>query len=723
MKKNILPLLLLAAAPAAYAQKLSPATQMAIAGQGTATQTALTTAGSAAETTIRAFITTDGSEEALQALEAIGVKTGSASGDLVTATLTTSQLTKAAALPMVKKIQAATEVRLLMDDSRKYSNANPAHQSDNTLGRAYMGEGVVVGVVDTGFEYAHVDYLSPEGRFRIKRVWDQNSYDTSAQTPEAYGYGREYTTEAAIKQAKYDNTSQYHGGHVTGIAAGGDMKSAYYGVAPEADLVLVSFKNDNTCIADGVKYVFDYAKSVGKPAVVNLSLGDHEGPHDGTSAIDRYFDSIAGEGNIIVGAAGNEGSTKLHAQKTFTATDTQLKCGIQFATTKKHTRVDIWGTEGKSFKVQGVIFDANKGSVVASTPEVSTDAPTTSAQKTEFYSSSCGADGTVSLASETNETNGRPHVLLEVQLTNISASRLPGLIVTGEDGTRVDLWNVNGTLSGGKKGWTSGDTKYTVGEIGGVGNSVISVGSYHTKNVYTTISGNMYSGGESLSKLKPGELSIFSSVGPTLDGRMKPEITAPGWLVVSACSKYYTSFVASEAVAMTSYDGNKYYYDANGGTSMASPYVTGSVALWLEACPTLTADDIRSILKETAINDEYTEAGSNEWGYGKIDTYAGLAAAVKKQTGIARVPGTDILPRADLAQSLGRLTVTFRQDQGKSSVALFNAQGMRVSNATLPATTTGSTVTFDTAALTPGVYLVRVTSEQGQPQTFKVSVR
>ncbi len=721
MKKSILPLLLLAAAQPALAQKLSPATQMLLAGGGTETKSALST-GTAAEESIHAFVTLDGGAEAAQALEAAGVTVGSVNNGIATVTLTAKQLTAIAALPCVKHIEAATEVSLLMDDARKYSDADAAHKSNNALGRAYMGEGTVVGIVDTGFEYGHIDYLSPSGRFRIKRVWDQNA--ESGNSPEGYGYGAEYTTESEIKQMKFDSYQQYHGGHVAGIAAGGDMTQPYYGVAPEADLVLVSFKDRNTCIAEGVKYIFDYAKSVGKPAVVNLSIGSHDGPHDGTSVIDRYFDGIVGAGNLLVGAASNDGSTKLHAQKKFTATDKTLKCGIQFNSTKSRlTRVVIWGSEGKDFKVQGVIFDANKGSVIASTPEVDTAQPTTTAQKTEFYISECGADGYISLAAAHEEANDRPNVLLEVSLDDLSSSRMAGVIVTGEDGTQVDLWNLKGTLSGGKKGWTSGDTDYTVGEVGGVGKSIISVGSYHTKNEFETTSGSVYSGGSTFADIQPGDISPFSSMGPTLDGRMKPDVTAPGWLVVSAYSKYYSSFDSDVTVACTQSGGNSYYYTATGGTSMASPYVTGTLALWLEACPTLTVDEVREILKETSINDQFTVAESNVWGYGKIDTYAGLAAAVKKQTGIARVPGTDILPRADVSQALGRLTVTFRQDQGKSSVTLLNAQGVTVASSIIPSTTTGSMVSFDTSSLTPGVYLVRVGGEQGQPQTLKVSVK
>lgn len=137
----------------------------------------------------------------------------------------------------------------------------------------YTGKGVVIGIVDNGFQYDHVDFLNADkSDTRIKRVWDQHG---TGNAPEGFGYGAEYKTTAEIRAAKYDLTSGFHATHVSGIASGSDKSTPYYGVAPDADLVFVSFKSTNAQIVDGIKYVFDYAKSVGKPAVVNISLGSH----------------------------------------------------------------------------------------------------------------------------------------------------------------------------------------------------------------------------------------------------------------------------------------------------------------------------------------------------------------------------------------------------------------------------------------------------------------
>ena len=174
----------------------------------------------------------------------------------------------------------------------------------------------------------------------------------------------------------------------------------------------------------------------------------------------------------------------------------------------------------------------------------------------------------------------------------------------------------------GKAGWTEGDTHSTCSELGGTGRGIISVGCWQTKNEYTTLGGVPM---ELNLGTANGSVSSFSSQGPTLDGRMKPEIVAPGMCIVSAISSYYDYFEASECAGRSKKGDNYYYYAANGGTSMAAPFITGTIALWLEANPQLSPEDIRGIFSRTAQNDEFTAAAKpGGAGYGKIDAYAGL---------------------------------------------------------------------------------------------------
>ncbi len=764
MKKKILPLIVFAATQTALAQttqpdpaqKLAPSAKIFIAEETQHTQSAL--ANGTAQNTADVLIKTNGTD-ALESLRDLGINTYTESGGIVPARLTAGQITAVAALPGVEYISLQQKPRKRMDLARKYSNADPAHKSDNTLGKAYMGKDVVVGIVDDSFDYGHTAFLAPDGSWRIKRVWAQTEDGGPDHIPEGFKSGCEYTTEDEIRSASHDRNGEgdFHGTHVAGIAAGGDMSIPYYGVAPEADLVFVPTSGGST--TEAVKYVFTYAKSVGKPAVVNLSLGSHLGPHDGTSLDDQYFDALTGEGCIIVGSAGNEGEKTLHARKTFTATDKVMKCGLDVdevegddeteeteypeetaeSATGKAQAADgdysvngkrdltacAWGTAGTKLKGRAVIFDTKTGEIVASTEEANASGSFDADKKLVLDFATHGAEGTITIAGGVYHTNKRPNFELRAKLTALAENRMVGIVISGDEGTQVDVWNDDGNVVGNFEGWSAGNTDCTAGEIGGTAKKVISVGSYHTRSSIKTMTGGDKCFDEEIHyDLPVGALSPFSSKGPTLDNRMKPDVCAPGDMTVSAFSAYSDNAEPEHSVTKTTDEnGEDHYYTACSGTSMASPYVAGSVALWLEACPTLSPDDIRDILKATAVNDDFTASGTNDWGYGKIDTYAGLAAAVKKQTGIARVPGTDILPRADVSQALGRLTVTFRQDQGASSVTLYDAQGKKLGTEKLPATTTGSAVSFDTAALTPGMYLVRVVSEQGQPQTLKVSVK
>ena len=719
MKHILFTALLLAGAPLS-AQKLAPSLQTYMADH-----TARSSRAASADT-LNAYITVT-SSDALTALEALGIKAKAHTATLLTAQLTAADVAAVSALPSVSYIQLGTEAHQVMDKAREAGNADLAHREDNSLAKAYKGKGVIVGVVDGGFEYGHVDYLAPDGRFRILRVWDQNSTSMFGETPEGYGYGKVFTTESEIRQARYDRTDTFHGGHVAGIAAGGDMTTPYYGIAPEADLVFVAYKSNTAQIIDGVRYISDYAKSLGRPCVINISLGSHLGPHDGTSVNDQALSAAAQNGSIIVGACGNEGDIALHARKVLESETDQLKTGIQFSSTSstKRANIDIWGTKGKTLRVRGVVYDARKGSIIASTEEVSTAAPTEEAQQTQFQTSACGMEGYIQLSSAVDPNNGRPNVVLRTSVTNLSANRMVGLIVSGDAGTEVNMWNSQyQPFKGGLPGWTAGDTDYTVGEIGGTSDDVISVGCYQSKETYTDLSGNVYPDASQRFSIATGDITPFSSKGPTLDGRMKPDVVAPGWVLVSAQSKYYSSFSASYAAASTTKDGESYYYDGNGGTSMSSPYVAGSVALWLEACPTLTTADVRDIIKRTSIS--YPEASNydrNTQGYGKIDTYAGLAAAQQMVSGIARIPGSDLEARVQADVLSGKVRVTFRQDQGAASARLYNANGVCVASASSAVTSPGETVDLSTSSLTPGVYLVRVTSAAASPQTLKVVVK
>lgn len=715
---GFLSLLLLSISPS-LAQKLSPSAEILLQKQADGRAKVQGKTSAAADSLISTFIKVNSPEAAAQ-LEALGctVHSGVKFSDYITATVPLSALRQVAELESVSYVRAANRVHLLMDQAREQGNVDQAQTGSESLG-AYTGEGIVVGIVDGGFEYGHAAFRAADGTsLRIKRVWDQRSY--SGNSPKGFDYGTEYTSDAELLAARYDRTSTYHGSHVANIAAGSDRLNKYYGAAPDADLVLVSYKDDDMSIAEGVKYVFDYAESVGKPCVVNISIGSHQGPHDGTSAVDRLFDSIAGPGRIIVGAGGNEGTYKMHATKTLTESDTQLKTMIDYTdpdASQKYSALDIWGSAGTNMSVKLVVVNTMTGKITSTLAEVSCDNPES---RTIYFPTTSYVSGNAVIVSTTDPDNNKPNVQIETTLTAAPTNRKLGVVVTGDTGSEIHIWNnyYGDLVSLDKNGYTAGDNSCTVGEIGGVGKSVISVGSYNSRMNYSDVSGYNYTMNEEISGPQY-DISLFSSHGPTADGRVKPDVVAPGACVVSATSQYYSSFSASSAAAVTTTSsGSKYYYEANAGTSMASPFVAGTVALWLQADPTLTPDKVREIISETAQQDSYyTDAdGGNTWGAGKIDAYAGLLKALNK-TGINDLTSQSGMYSVNYDRTASLLRINAGNGTQAASYTLFDAQGRQMAAGQCGE---GGT-TLSTSQLPHGVYIMRL-NQGGTQQSVKVAL-
>ena len=254
---------------------------------------------------------------------------------------------------------------------QKLENARAELGIDNIysgvdLPHGYDGTGVVVGIIDGGFQYGHPAFYDSTGTtLRIKRAWIQG--DTIGTAPAGYSYGRELATESEILAAQTDNPSGFHGTHVAGIAAGcggpDSIGRRYRGMAPNADIVMVSMAS-LPGIYDGIAYIRAYAASVGKPCVVNMSLGTHTGPHDGTSSLDRMMDGLHAqypEGFLVVGSAGNEGSNKLHLYKAFTTADTMTSTFVNYNIGRVEATIDLWSTANSPFAVSVAVIDTASG--------------------------------------------------------------------------------------------------------------------------------------------------------------------------------------------------------------------------------------------------------------------------------------------------------------------------------------------------------------------------
>lgn len=525
-------------------------------------------------------------------------------------------------------VEVDTPLQQRLDLAGEDVKAHSVHQGVS-LPQGYTGDGVIVGIVDGGYDYTHPVFEDGDGNLRIMSAWDQS--DNAGPNPPGFSYGTEYDTDNEIWDAEHDleATEGSHGTHVAGIAAGSaaDENELYQGMAPDADLVLVTLGGGGADVWDAIQYIFDQADAAGLPAVVNMSLGSHVGPHDGTSQLDQIFDGLIDTGRILIGAAGNEADSQLHIKKDLTGDTLKTAPFMPFYEDEQAewASIESWGSANSTFSVAAGLFDMASQTYVTRSNFFASNG---SSNDTEaFYQ---GADGEASIdiaATAKHPDNDRPNIFIDIQNTT---SHSVVLFVTSTNST-VHLWHADEApfLDLGLPGmFQTGDGNTTVGEIGGTSKSVISVGAYTTKNQYVDINGQT----QTIAAFAPlGQIAPFSSQGPTVDGRTKPEITAPGNVVVSATSSFEELMPGMDVLRVEEIQGI-WPYDAYEGTSMSTPMITGIVALMLEANPNLSRSDIVSIFKETGRSDGFTgtipDNGSNTWGFGKVDALTAVQKAV-----------------------------------------------------------------------------------------------
>lgn len=708
--------MLLVPASALAQASLSPRTAIAVASPTLLKSPAAQAAAvGAASSQLSAYVTIDPARTSWQQL---GVTPIAENANTATVRLTLDALQRLAKQQGVEYIQITSGATQMLNLARQEAGTDQIHKGTD-LPQAYTGEGVVVGVVDAGFDYMHAAFRRPaDGALRIKRVWEQSATTLDgASAPAKYGYGIELNTPELIEKAQGDSDSNSHGTHVAAIAAGSDAykDGAYVGNAPDADIVLVALDlntSTNADISNAVQYIFDYADEVGKPCVVNLSLGNQDGPHDGTSTFDTMTDAMQGPGRLIVGAAGNHRTDAFHIDHTFATADaaplrTFVKYKVAPSNSVSGGTIEIWGEKGVDFTVDIAAYSTFNKKDARST----TVYPAEGVTDVDFGKY---ATGTWKVASEVSPLNGKPHVVLTSALTSIRNNYAIALTVTPKTAGRVNIWSDNTYLaleSRDIEGFSAPDAaSSTLCEIGGTGKRILTVGSYTTRNEYTTNGGQQATLQETV-----GDLSSFSSYGPTVDGRMKPNITAPGCFIISAVSNND----ASGNLMYAEYNENFGRYNQYGymqGTSMASPFVAGIVATWLQAYPQLTPEQLHEIVQNTARKDSFTAtAPDSNWGYGKINALDGLRQCIEKQeTGCVSVamPFDGTVRITD-----GNIVLGFARDT-QATLCLTSMTGSTLFSKQLGKRSAGETLSVAVPQLPKGVYLLSVKTPTAT-KTFK----
>lgn len=546
-----------------------------------------------------------------------GVKFNVGTGNLYTAVVPMSMLAALADDDGVEAVDAGQEVHMMMDAARRLTHVDEAH-AGTSLTMPYTGKGVLVGIIDAGFDFNHPNFRDKDGNCRIQAVWDQNNF---LVTDSDYGYGKEYRSTAEIVSAGRDMelTGDTHGTHVAGIATG-SYDGPYLGVAPEADIVLVSTNKTEQGIIDGIDYLLEYAEKAGKPISINLSIGTVLGYKDGTDAFSVLIDNLmeGQTGKVISIAAGNEGDRNSTLSGSFGADCTGVK-SFWIPPTYNRDNLFIQGERGADYELVLSLKNKDTGEKLFTKTFTSDERQTLSFKD---FGSQASDNGRLSVSVSENPSNGNP--CFRVTMTyDLPETEIWEVALSSESGRYMINSDYGEFVSLGKTGYSAGTNESSIAATA-TGFNSIAVGAYVSKNTYNDLSGSIHDKDWTLEDIYP-----LSGKGPTYDNRIKPDVVAPGAAVVSSFNSYANSFYVSPedkvASVVDDYTGRTYSWGVASGTSMATPVVTGTLALWLEANSDLSLEDIRRIIESTSSHDTFTgEVANGVFGHGKLDAFAGL---------------------------------------------------------------------------------------------------
>lgn len=636
----------------------------------------------------------------------------------------------------VTALSMGVTARPLLNNARRVTNVNDVHagklgMDDPEYNIPYTGAGVLTGIVDVGIDPAHINFQDADGNLRIKRYLRMTSANIT-----------EYRTADKILAAPTDNNSQTHGTHVAGIMGGSysgngkfswydtaaqtsdgsrvgdDVANPYLGVAYGADLMLAGGSCTTSNIITAIDRIFQYAESEGQPAVVNLSLGINNDSHDGTSVTERALAAL-GERGIIVISAGNEADGKMSMVHTFGDDGAPMQTlltpdadGTTFS-----GNFELWGPDLTELDVKLIVVDALTGEILYSCDcnqasdqwaglATATYQNSYFERPAVFTNNFTGSLRVLTHAGSSNPDRRQYYINatgLGYSRANSSKSIRVGLSVSAPAGTRVWLYGDSACpFDDGKlKGFRSGDGEASINTMCCAAN-VLSVGSYCTNRSIVTVDNQRYY----YSSSTLNDISPFSSYGELIDGRKLPHICAPGAAIGSSMSGPYAAAHSDPVVGMVQVKTKKHYWTEMQGTSMSAPFMAGVVALWLEADPTLTIDDIIDILSKTALRDARVKTSKRpvQWGYGKVNALAGLKEVLTRriESGVTDV-SVDETSNPLLLDSTGDGWQAFMAGEDVE-LLLCDLHGR-----TLSRVQGRGSATLTTAGVTPGLYLLRAT--------------
>jgi hypothetical protein len=605
-------------------------------------------------------------------------------------------------------IEVAPPPHLLLNRVGQWTHADTARVDYDVY-----GDGVLIGVADTGVDFSLADFNDPKtGKTRVQWLIDysapfagihsdleQQFGDTTMNVGAVYDAddiaqilgGAGGTVAQSNLEAGLLTDNVGHGSHVTSIAAGnGGDAGVYVGIAPHAGLVVARITGDEgddistDYLLSGVAFLYDRAAAMNQPIAVNLSIGSDFGPHDGTMAWEQTLAGYVGPdqpGHALVAAAGNSGditSEGVHASVYVPPNGSRsIPIACAYGSPDGAGQVQVWVTMRGGAQMS-VGLDSPSGTWISPV-----GANQTGGYPSYDASGAVNADGGAQVSATV--VNGS-----SVSMNQIPAGSNSAIVIWGDGAWSPGTYSVTLTGEGVADLYVegTGDAVDINGDgvnfvnpvregtvnIPGTNPGLIAVGCTVNRSSWTSIDNGYVSlgiapldgrGGYAVPDasyyLTPssGKVCWFSSAGPTVTGVQKPEISAPGGLVIAAMSGWATPDNNSTGSIFDNpdcpsvvdggpSDPNCMVVDTThavaAGTSMSAPQAAGTIALLLERDPTLTQDKILGLLQagahpfRIADGDTDPDPFEDQGGPGEIDVKGSIDALDQAQDPMLALP-------------------------------------------------------------------------------------